>query len=95
MIKAFLLVLFFVFLAVSVLLSRGNYDFLFFMGLCAYVISFSQLYIVILMDRFYLGMGVEIKEGWGDAESNFMKVVLIAVYVFVFFVSAFLGVLRE
>lgn len=74
--------------------SWGRYDFYYFMSVLAMLLGGAQVYLMLVMDRFYVGMGVEIEKGWGDSDTRLMKVLLLAIYVFLVLVASFYGVLR-
>lgn len=82
-------------LFVSLSSSWGEYDYLFFVSVIVLVLSYSQLYLMVVMDRFYVGMGVELEKGWGDIEIKLQKIGLILLYSFVAIISAFFGFIRE
>ncbi|WP_194285762.1 hypothetical protein [Alcanivorax sediminis] len=44
---------------------------------------------MLVMDKFYFGMGVELEKGWGDSDIRLMKVLLLATYIFVVLGASF------
>ncbi|MEE2604247.1 MAG: hypothetical protein VX595_14365 [Pseudomonadota bacterium] len=95
MIKSFLLSCLAILFFVSFALSWGRYDFLFFLSLLAFLLSAAQIYLMVVMDRFYVGMGVEIEKEWDDFEVKVQKIILLSLYFSILIFSVLFGFIRD
>ncbi|MQX53041.1 hypothetical protein GFN93_07245 [Alcanivorax sp. PA15-N-34] len=76
-------------LLISVVSSWGKYDFYYFASVGVMLLGGGQVYLMLVMDKFYFGMGVELEKGWGDSDIRLMKVLLLATYIFVVLGASF------
>lgn len=89
MVKRLFLFCFAILFFVSLVSSWGRYDYLFFISLISLFLISAQLYLMVVMDRFYVGMGVELEKGWDDFDIKIQKIGVLVLYAFAALVSAF------